>query len=155
MSFKIVTRSAEFTNSCASHSPDFFKSGNPHIGRAVCGTSLSITTNIYDPGPTVQLHLRRILSLQKTTKAAALLKRYSLLISSECAELQRITIAYLFHLLNSSWHVSAKLHWLVCSFTAACAESNCNDYSGDYDSALHGLLSYAVPGLAEPNQHKI
>ena len=42
----------------------------------------------------------------------------------------------------------------MCSFTAACAQSDCNDNSGDYDSALHSLLSYAVPGLAEPNQHK-
>jgi len=59
-----------------------------------------------------------------------------------------------FDLLRGCRNFGAELHGLMMSFTAASAQCNCNDNSGDNDSALHSLLSYAVPGLAEPNQHK-
>ena len=110
-------------------------------------------SQIVSPFPTCELNYsKRLLNAKKLQ-----------LRNSELQLLNKLCVAQLsksncllsnLNLLSNSRCFSAELHWLVTCFTAACAECNCNDNSGNYDSALHSLLSYAVPGLAEPNQHK-
>lgn len=45
-------------------------------------------------------------------------------------------------------NASAELHRLVLDFLTARADGNRRNHSREDDSALHSLLSYAVPGLA-------